>query len=182
MKFKSTSWLNANEDELIDEYIDSYIEFINDLPIWQQRKECLSGLNRVSRINYWSSKDLNIPIKPGDICYFEYGQAFLNEAGYQHFGLVISKFNHKAFVIPMTSNRKTIKKAIESKGCHRNHLYYIGQLDGLDKASVLFLNDSKYINTCRIISVNAHLDPESSMFNEIIKTLKHVIFSGNVLE
>ncbi len=167
-------WLYANQEELVSHYIQEYKSFVKSLPDKLQRRECLSGLNRVKRIDYWSSRDLNMLTKPGDICFFEYGQAFLNEAGYQHFGLVISKFNHKAFVVPMTSNRTTIQKATQSHKA--NHLYYIGQLEGLDKKSVLFLNDSKFINTCRIISINAHLDPKSVMFQEISRLLKNIIF------
>lgn len=167
-------WLSASDEDLLDHYIRMYQDFIESLPDHLQRKECISGLNRLNRIDYWSSKDLALNVKPGDICYFEYGHAFLNEAGYQHFGLVMSLFNQKAFVIPMTSNQNAIRKATQGK--HQNHLYYIGQLKGLDKRSVLFLNDCKFINTCRIISVNAHLDVETDMFEEIQTLLKQIIF------
>ncbi len=170
----SKPWLNVPQEELVNYYIEEYKGFIDSLPSNLQRRECLSGLNRVKRIDYWSSKDLNLIVKPGDICFFEYGHAFLNEAGYQHFGLIISKYNHKAFVVPMTSNRTSIRKATESKNC--THLFYIGQLCGLDKKSVLFLNDSKFVNTCRIISINAHLDTDSVMFKEISQLLKNIIF------
>lgn len=174
MKELNYNWLSAPQDKLLDHYLTLYEDFIDSLPKHLQRKECLSGLNRVSRIDLWSSHDLNLVIKPGDICYFEYGHAFLNEAGYQHFGLVISTFNQKAFVVPMTSNQDAIRKAVS--GETQNHLYYIGQVPGLDKRSVLFLNDCKFINTGRIISVNAHITPDSKMFQNIKKNLKHIIF------
>ena len=167
-------WLSANKDDLFKHYMISYARFIQNLPTHIQRKECISGLNRLKRIEYWSSDDLELNIQPGDICYFEYGHAFLNEAGYQHFGLVISIFNQKAFVIPMTSNQNAIRKATQAGT--QNHLFYIGQLEGLDKRSVLFLNDCKFINTCRIISINAHLPVEDPMFKDIQELLKRIIF------
>lgn len=170
----NTIWLNATQEELLTYYIEEYKDFLDKLPTNIQRRECLSGLNRVKRIDYWSSKDLNMIVKPGDICFFEYGHAFLNEAGYQHFGLIMAKHNQKAFVIPMTSNQASIRKAMSANA--KSHLYYIGQLCGLDKRSVLFLNDSKFVNTCRIISINAHLDVESKMFKDIKKILQKIIF------
>ncbi len=174
MKRNDSDWFVYSNEDLLNYYMDMYRRFILSLPTHIQRKECLSGLNRFERINCWSCKDLNLQVMPGDICYFDYGHAFLNEAGYQHFGLVISKKNKKAFVIPMTSNQNAIRKAANGK--IQNHLYYIGQIKGLDKRSCLFLNDSKYINTSRIISINAHIPPSSLMFQEITKLLHAIIF------
>ena len=37
----------------------------------------------------------------------------------------------------------------------------------MNKTSVLFINDAKFINTARIIDVKAHLDIHSNLFKEI---------------
>ena len=50
----------------------------------------ISEANWVIRSRYQSGKDIGISVKPGDICYIEFGQSYLNEMGYQHFGLVVS--------------------------------------------------------------------------------------------
>lgn len=163
-------------DKLLIKYLECYEDFIKRMPKNQLRRECISGLNRVKRIDYWSSLELNVRLKPGDICYFEYGQAFLNEAGYQHFGLVISIHKAKAFVIPMTSNTEMVEKALSEENRKENHLFYIGKLEGMHKPSVLFLNDCKFINTCRIISTTAHLPRKSKMFEDIRDSLKTIIF------
>ena len=44
------------------------------------------GLNRLERKRMISHHELNIEV--GDICYIDFGQAYINEAGFQHFGLV----------------------------------------------------------------------------------------------
>ena len=120
----------------------------------------------------------HLPLSIGDICYIDFGQAYLNEAGYQHFGLILSMMNGKAFVVPMTSNPFTYDQAYDK---HDNpsgkvHLMKIGQLKGLNKPSVLFINDSKFINTTRIIEVKSHLDVTEHLFERIRRRLFHCIF------
>ena len=168
------SWLFEEDGELVESYLKEYEKFMSELPTGLRRKECMSGFNRVTRSQLWSSSMLNITVKPGDICFIDYGQVFINESGYQHFGLIISESNHKIFVVPMTSNKEVINNA--TRETRKSHLYYIGKQKGLNRPSVLFLNDCKFINSSRVISVNARIEPESEMFKEITKYLKQIIF------
>ncbi|MBR5004955.1 MAG: hypothetical protein IKY14_05810, partial [Erysipelotrichaceae bacterium] len=112
---------------------------------------------------------LGVKIQVGDICYIDFGQAYLNEAGFQHFGLILKIFNGKAFVVPMTSNPETYAQAYDEKNnVHgKQHLMRIGRIQGLYRESVLFLNDCKYINTARIIDVKARIPKESLLFEKI---------------
>lgn len=187
MKYRiEEEWLTLYDEKkhpkIIDEYLSLYQEFIASMPKEQQRKECLSGFNRIKRMELWSSNALNIDIRIGDICYLEYGQAFMNEAGYQHFGLVVSVYNYKLLVIPMTSNAATIRQAQNVTHDGKKHLYYIGKVAGLNKPSVLFLNDCKFVNSSRIIACKARICPQSKMFKEIIYCLKKGIFIEGVIE
>lgn len=169
------SWLDKEDDlnneERIKEYLKEYEKFLLQLPEGRQRKECISGINRIKRLSLWSSDGLNIKVNIGDLCYLDYGLAFINEAGYQHFGLVIGVFNYKVLVIPMTSNQNVIAQARNLGGVGKHHLFYIGKIKGLNKPSVLFLNDLKYVNSARIISVNGHIPPSSEMFKDICQYL-----------
>ena len=110
-------------------------------------------------------------IAPGDICFIDFGRAYITEAGYQHFGLVLKVFNGKAFVIPMTSNHEAWLKAYDEKDNPEGlkHLYRLGYVEGLYKESVLFLNDGKYINTARIIDVKGNLPVNGIKFRDIQK-------------
>lgn len=161
--------------QLIEEYLFHMQEHLFQLHPLDAKRECISGFNRMQRKD-WISHEQVKP-KVGDICFIDFGQAYINEAGFQHFGLVVSNFNYKSFVIPMSSNRKTIQKAYNYPYAKdvRTHLYYIGLIEGLNKPSVLFLNDGKFINTSRIISVNAHINEDSKMFQEI-KNHMHQVF------
>ena len=102
---------------------------------------------------------------------------YLNEMGYQHFGLVMAISNRKAFVIPLTSNPVTYQKAydpVENPRGKKN-LMRIGLVDGLRKDSVLFLNDCRFINTARVINITTHIDPASDLFQEVEARLKEVL-------
>ena len=129
----------------------------------------ISEKNYNVRRNIQSSKAMGLQVYPGDICYIDFGQAYLYEAGYQHFGLVLSIVHYKALVIPMTSNPQTYQKAFGKDG---TYLYPLGKIEGMNRESVLFLNDAKFINTARIIDVKAHLDVAGWKFKEIKEKFK----------
>lgn len=132
-------------------------------------KEALSRM--ISEVNFdnrsqaTSCEELGVWIKVGDICYIDFGINYINEAGFQHFGIIVAVRNNKVFVIPMTSNEKTYREATEGKG--KPHLMAIGKINGMYKASTLFLNDAKFINSARIIDVKAHIPIESELFKRI---------------
>lgn len=163
-------------EEKVDSYLEEYRTFLLNEYCKEANKEICSGINRMKRGRYWCCDSVDITIAVGDIVYMEFGQAFLNEAGFQHFGLILSMWNRKAFIVPMTSNRMASKTAINVTDQGRSHLYYIGHIKGLTNHSTLFLNDAKMVNTSRIISVNGHIDPESSMFREIQTHLLEGLF------
>lgn len=167
---------NGLKNTSIDEYLNDYKAFIKQLDPYQQRKECISGYNRIERMSYWTSVSDDLTVKVGDICYFEFGQAFLNEAGYQHFGLVVSIYNFKLWVIPMTSNHVMVSQSMNVLNEGKSHLFCIGKVQGLNKPSVLFMNDAKFLNGSRVISINGHIPPNSKMFKEIISKLYEYIF------
>ncbi|MBQ9327292.1 MAG: type II toxin-antitoxin system PemK/MazF family toxin [Solobacterium sp.] len=121
--------------------------------MWVLRGKCHSG------------EEVGIYVHRGDICWMDFGQSFLEEMGYQHFGLVMALCNKKALVIPMTSNKEAFIRSEEKY----SHLMRIGQPEGLDKPSTLFLNDLRFINTARILKIRSRIDPESGLFQEIQK-------------
>ncbi|MBK2402120.1 MULTISPECIES: hypothetical protein [unclassified Erysipelothrix] len=179
-------WLKKCENRSIhrtvEDYLNTYRSYIYLLPPYYIRKECISGLNRMCRQKNWSCESLNLSVSIGDICYMEFGQAFINEAGYQHFGLVMGIFNYKLFVVPMTSNYEIIQQARNINQLGKRHLYYIGQIPGLNKSSVLFLNDCKYVNSARVISINGRIDPNGPMFKEIRDLIIKETFGMEVSE
>ena len=139
------------------------------LPVKVLQSHLISEANWMLRKQYRSCDQLGVKIQIGDICYIDFGQAYLNEAGFQHFGLVLNVVNGKAFVVPMTSNPETYAQAYDEKtNVHgKQHLMRIGRIKGLYRESVLFLNDCKYINTARIIDVKARIPKESALFEKI---------------
>ena len=133
---------------------------------WLQRYGCRNGT------------DIGIHVVPGDLALIDFGQNYYNEMGFRHFGLVLSICVQKALVIPMTSNPETYRRAydrIENPEGKRN-LYRIGKVEGMDRKSVLFLNDARYINTARDITIMAHMEPGEAMFGDIQERLKAIMF------
>lgn len=51
----------------------------------------------------------------------------------------------------------------------------LGYIEGLTKVSVLFINDSKWINTSRIIEIKAHIDVNGEIFKEVQKRIIEMI-------
>lgn len=151
-------------EELIGENVDSAI---------------ISETNWIARGQYGSGEDIGIHVRQGDVVYMDFGQAYLNEMGYQHFALVIAICEKKALVVPMTSNAKTCDNAYNANHLEgKKNLYcYPGIINGLNRKSVLFLNDLKFINTARIIDIKGHIDIHSKDF-QIIKARILRIVSG----
>lgn len=141
----------------------------------------ISEANWFLRARCRSGSDLGVTVHTGDVCYMDFGQAYLNEAGYQHFGLVMSMCRRKALVVPMTSNRVQYESAYDpdDNPSGKRHLLRIGRLPGMSKPSVLFLNDMKFVNTARVIDVKAHLSTESALFAVIQERLLHIMLGND---
>lgn len=163
-------------ESTVDEYLREYRRYLLKDYSKEAYKEICSGFNRMKRRKFWCCEGIDLKVCVGDIVYMEFGQAFLNEAGYQHFGLVMGLWNKKAFIIPMTSNKNASRNAINVDSNGRDHLYYIGFVEGLSNHSTLFLNDAKMVNTSRVISINGCICPHSKMFYDIQKHLKSGLF------
>lgn len=138
----------------------------------------VSEANWITRSQYSCGQELGVYVRVGDICYLDFGQGYLNEMGYQHFGLVFSLFAKKALIIPMTSNSTTYTKAFDARmnPNGKMHLMRLGLVPGLVKPSVLFLNDLRFINTARVIDIKAHISPSSSLFKQVQQRLMQVVF------
>ncbi len=137
----------------------------------------ISECNWVYRSQSASSRQMNVSVRPGDVCYLDYGQAYRFETGYQHFGLIVSMHCGKALIVPMTSNPEQYAAAYDEKTNPngRRHLMRLGKIGMMNRDSVMFLNDMKYLNTARIIDVKGHLDTHSELFLQIKKRLIDMI-------
>lgn len=136
----------------------------------------VSKMNYCSRKQLVSSRQFDIEIHPGDICFMDFGQAYQREIGYLHFGLVITIKQGKAFVVPLSGKYKTFLEAYDKESqTGKKHVMKLGYLPGLSKLSSLFLNDAKWINTSRIIEIKAHIDVESELFQEILERIIETI-------
>ncbi|MCR4949875.1 MAG: hypothetical protein K6A40_00980 [Solobacterium sp.] len=164
-------------EQIWNDYIRSrtgvYEAFMPD----QIPNNLISEANWMIRCRCRSSEDLGFTVQPGDICFLDYGQAYLNEAGYQHFGLVLALCMKKALIIPMTSNAATYQRAYDPKDNPngKRHLMRLGDIEGLNKPSVLFLNDMKFINTARVIRITAHIPVSGTLFLQVKKRLRELI-------
>ncbi len=159
--------------EAINDYVAEIKEEYTHMPAKMCRDTLLSEYNYRMRSKLRSCRSFGLTVSPGDICYIDFGRAYVSEAGYQHFGLVITVSSGKALVIPMTSNSTNYAMAydpvINPDGLR--HLMRLGKTEGLYKYSVLFLNDAKFINTARIIDMKSWIDPRSQLFRDITDRL-----------
>ena len=167
---------HQDKEDLICHTLDAMKHYIERQSPKDAVKILLSTQNYLKRGSLKTNDFL--PLSVGDVCYIDFGQAYLNEAGYQHFGLILSMMNGKAFVVPMTSNPITYEQAYDKQTNPKGklHLMRVGQPQGLNKPSVIFINDSKYINTTRIIEVKGHLNVNEVLFDKIRRRVFHCIF------
>ena len=159
----------SNIDHLIKDHIRELRDEYYSMPVSVARSTLISEYNYKTRSKLKSCRHFGLNISPGDICFIDFGRAYISEIGYQHFGVVLKVFNGKALVIPMTSNHEAWLKAYDEKDNPEGlkHLYRLGYVEGLYKESVLFLNDGKYINTARIIDVKGNLPVNGAKFRNI---------------
>lgn len=161
---------------LWNHYVEEKKNDYQSLSVKEAVARLVSDQNLRDRRNAKSCEDLGVRIRVGDICYVDFGDAYINEIGYQHFAIIIAIYHNKAFVIPMSGNEERYAKAYHEKNmAGKKHLMQLGKIKGMNKKSVLFLNDAKFINTARIIDVKAHLKKESPLFREIVDRFKKCI-------
>ncbi|MBP3853543.1 MAG: hypothetical protein J6D18_03130 [Erysipelotrichaceae bacterium] len=130
----------------------------------------VSKMNFCQRKQVISCQDMGVHIRIGDICFIDYGLAYLWEIGYQHFGLVLSMKNGKAFVVPVSGSARAFRQAAQ-----KEHMMRLPLIRGLNKPSVLYINDAKWINTARIIDVKAHIDAEGALFKSVKQQVQQMI-------
>ena len=176
---KEDHTMSDNQDDRIwNNYIQSRTNLYRRLLPANVNSSMISEANWMIRSRYASGEQMGITVSKGDICYLDYGQTYLNEAGFQHFGLTLAVYERKALIIPMTSNKITYEKAYDPvESPHgRKHLMRLGQIRGMNKPSVLFLNDARFINTARVIDIKAHISRRSKTFRDVQERLKEIIF------
>lgn len=128
----------------------------------------ISAANYQKRKDCYSCEELGIKVRVGDIAYIDFGEAYRNEIGFQHFGIILKLYRNKAFVVPMSGNYQAYLSAYGKDNPRgKKHLMRLGKLEGMNKDSVLFINDVKWINTARIIDIKAHMKKNSRKFQEI---------------
>ena len=131
---KITSQARVAEEELLSE--------LNENEVYDYM---LSKLNFCQRKQMYSSLEAKVYVRVGDICFTDFGLAYLSEVGYQHFGLVLAMKHGKIFVVPMSGNKNAYNKAYDPVShIGKRHLMRLPEIEGLNKSSVLFLNDAKF--------------------------------------
>ncbi|MDQ0363170.1 hypothetical protein [Breznakia pachnodae] len=156
-----------------DMYVEETESIYSHLTTKEAMVRMISEVNFRNRSQSPSCEDLGVWIRVGDICYIDFGINYINEAGFQHFGIILAIVNNKVLVTPMTSNERAYQLSQERE--LKPHLMPIGKIDGMYRDSTLFLNDSKFINSARIIDVKAHLPIQSSLFKEIKKRFHELV-------
>ena len=166
---------SSDKEQLVDQTLGAMKHYMVNQDVKDTIKMLLSTENFLRKA---ITKPETLPLSVGDVAYIDFGHAYLHEAGYQHFGLVLSMTNGKLFVVPMTSNPVAYAQAYDAElSPHgKKHLMRVGILPGLVRPSVLFLNDSKFISATRIIEIKGHLSIADPLFKHILGRVRTTIF------
>lgn len=165
-------------DDVLKKLMMNYKKLIQERSLEEALCLMVSTQNYIQRSQWKKNPFLNV--RAGDICFIDYGSAYQLEAGYQHFGLVVSESNGKLFVVPMSSNPKSFQVAYDEidRPNGKPHLFRLKKSCGLNRDSTLFLNDAKFISPARIIDVVGHLSPVDIRFKKIQSRLFKTIFKS----
>lgn len=142
-------------------YINEKRKMLESKSIQERMAYLKSEANYFERCNYYSASNTGVWVKPGDICYIDFGCAYQCEMGYLHFGLIYKVIKSKVFVIPITSNGND----------NKNQFYDLGKIEPMSKKGYLILHDMKFINNSRVIDVKAKIDTTSELFADIRKRI-----------
>lgn len=168
------SIIKSEENIDLEQYIDYYLQVKKDgllkLNKYELCRTLISDLNYDVRNKYKSSELVGFKVKVGDICYVDFGRAYINEAGYQHFGIILAINNSKVLIVPMSSNYSMYEQSYceHEYPIGKKHLFRLPKIDSLKRKSVLFLNDIKCINTARVIEVKGRINPNDELFKSIL--------------
>lgn len=163
-------------DEMIEEFMTLNLDELKKCNQKEFNNLYVSEINYHQRKHMISNDETGVRINIGDICYIDFGKAYQHEIGYQHFGLVISICRGKILVVPMTSNAKAISKARSEENPNgKSHLFSFPKAGKMNKDSVLFLNDIKFINPARVIDVKGHISVHSNLFSAIKLAVINII-------
>ena len=171
------------QEMIVSDYLHSMRKAYELLMPGKVGRCMISQENWIDRGSMACGEQAGVKVKVGDICWMEYGQAYLNEMGFQHFGLIIGILAHKALVIPLTSNESAYERAydpVENPAGNRR-LMRIGLVEGLRKNSTLYLNDMKFLNTARMFEVRAHLEADDPLFLEVKDRMKEMLTMASIL-
>ena len=75
--------------DALEDYLDALRSEFENMEVSRAADTLLSDLNYQNRSQLRSCRIFGMTIRPGDICYIDFGRAYRQEAGYQHFGLVL---------------------------------------------------------------------------------------------
>ena len=147
------------------QYAENYLRSLKQLNAYDASsiiKSDSSWLQKHS-FNEFKVGDRNVAIKPGQICYLDYGKAYKGELAYFHYGLCVSRKDGKLFVIPITSATSWINDCYHPvKNPSATKKYRQGlKSEGFSKDCVLMLNDAKFISAGRIDSLDVEINPDT---------------------
>ena len=166
--------VSEDRNQLIDEILMMQKEELEHCK--NLRALYISMVNHLNNHEMHNCNERGVDIRVGDVCYIDFGNAFIEEIGFQHFGIIMSICRNKAFVVPMSGNKKAYAQAYDKNNPNgKKHLMRLNKIGSMNKHSVLFINDSKWINTARIIDVKGHLKRNSQLFHEIMERVKDMI-------
>ena len=181
-ELKIHQWIHHELDHvdqkvLLEELLSAYGEHIRSVKEEESLRLMVSTQNYIKRSQWLKNPDLNVEV--GDLCFIDFGTAYRLEAGYQHFGLVMAKSYGKLFVLPMSSNEQHVLSAYDLKRNPdgKKHLFRFDKSCGLNKDSVLFLNDAKFISASRVIERLGHLEVSSLRFRQILFRIQQLLFN-----
>lgn len=136
----------------IEKYLDNFKEYLLSLNVYDCASLLIAEQDWIKR----HDKDNEIEeLCTGRLVLADFGKTYIDENGYIHYALCISRCEDKYLIIPLTTANKEIKMAYHPiyRQDGNKRLYLLKKEDGNKKDAALYINDARYISKNRIIKV-----------------------------
>lgn len=161
-----------DHDELLLGLYTEFEKLLDSLKIDEVSRILATLNNWVLRKKDMDLCEVNLGLyNPGDIVMCDYGLGFYDEVGYYHAGLILSKWDRKYLIVPITSSATIFNSA----AVYKDNKYIIvpsgHAVNGkLTPNSTLVLSDMKWVSSSRLFKTIGSMDVESEFFKHIKDT------------
>lgn len=160
------------------QFTENFIKGMKQLNAYNSSSIIKSDALWLQKHSFSEFRDENkktVNIKPGQVCYIDYGKTYQGELAYFHYGLCVAVKEGKLLIIPITSGtgwKDTCYHPVKNPIMNKKFRQGL-KSEGFSKDCVLKMNDAKFLSAGRIDC----LDDKANIKSDILEDIQYQLFS-----